>query len=282
MNEFNADWRRRGGTIVDDNRGHVVYKFPGVPAGAVHAPRSTGTARVPRHLISRLQRIQRGQVQAPRPEPLVAVASEVSMERPRIPVRPNLPRPESSIVPPITPEILTQARREIEHQKATDRARMLALPKGPSFIEQPYRPSNPLEWIATDFVEIYDRHSYEKRPELSRAFNQAQTDGTFREYDSVTEHLEALNLLQMLLTPGPYQNAVRIINRRPGVPLVFAIVKSTEFRGLLAGHTYVNEGEESIQIVTTVTPGEFARFCISWERGVDCLRAECRSRGIAR
>jgi len=143
MGDFEREWLARGGTVVRDNSGHVLFKYPGIPAGAVHQPRSTGTDRVPRHLLSRLRRIQEGRVVSPPrvPEPSIAIEPE-KIERPRLVQRSNPQRPFSvapynpaAVQDPATPgsmHLLNGARRALRLFYLFHDVHELGHPDGPN------------------------------------------------------------------------------------------------------------------------------------------------------
>lgn len=118
MAQFEKQWTALGGTVVRDRPGHVVFKFPGFAGGAVHSARSTGTDRTPRHLLSRLRRIQEGRAAGPRVEPVIETSEpEQDFTRVRFSERP-WPEQELSTAP-MTPEQYEAMRAVISELNAT-------------------------------------------------------------------------------------------------------------------------------------------------------------------
>lgn len=289
MADFEREWRLRGGTVVRDNAGHVTFKYPGLPAGAVHAPRSTGTDRTPRHLLSRLKKIQNGHVVTPprvveMPEPVVE-----KITRTRI-VQRSAPQQHVRFAP-YNPEPGRAEAQRIAEQKALERARARVIDR--IITREPER--DPLTRLLPTARGLdlrtdaqYQRIRDGRAPQIMGdivldAFDAAWQDGMVFLFQSVAEWKASID---PLCTPEAV--ADMLAKARLQNAWTIAIVKNGQFP-LRFNHTYGLPGDLAVGdspphatylTVSTVTPALFARFRLSWERGFDQVEVECRAAGL--
>jgi hypothetical protein len=287
MADFEREWLLRGGTVVRDNAGHVTFKYPGLPAGAVHAPRSTGTDRTPRHLLSRLKKVQAGHVVTPprvveMPEPVVE-----KITRPRI-VQRSVPQQHVRFAP-YNPEPARATVQRIAEQKALERARVIDR----IITREPQRDPLTRQLPTARGLDLradaqYQRIRDERAPQIMGdialdAFKASWHDGMVFIFGSVEEWKASIDPLCV-----PQAVAEMLPTARLQTGWIIAIVKNGQFP-LRFNHTYGLPGDLALGdgpqhavylTVTTVTPALFARFRLSWERGFDQVEAECRAAGL--
>jgi hypothetical protein len=282
-----AEFLRLGGEIDRTNRGHVMFKCPGLPTVGVHVTR----VRAPRRLISMLRKMQAGTTVSPtrQPEPATQGASGdvLEVERPRAIQRPNPQRP-ASMTAPHNPESVKEAAAELERRKAHDRAvalaRALNRPEPPPY--QPYvAQEEPLAWREDVMYGPTISDPLIGHDILNRAFEDAERDGMVKWY------VDAGSCLEEMSAMFPHDASDKLPRGclRYGV----AIVRPAPY-GLMAVHTYVrgryvpgclprseDPADKEIYAVVTVTPAEFARFKAGWECGIDYVRRLARAAGVA-
>jgi hypothetical protein len=272
VRDIEREFVRLGGTVVRDKPGHVIFKFPGLPAVGVHSNRD----RAPRRLVSMLVKAMNGQlVTAPRvPEPAVAAEPEPEKPTVKIPVRPNPPRP-LTVAPPVSGEVIRETVTGLERRKAHDRAVALARifnrpEPAPHVAEE-----EPLVWRkdVIFFDKSDGRHGEAHLDIQIRAFADAERAGMVKWWDEPFGWLEEMDFW---LIPDKHRRLPRSGFGRYGI----AIVRPGSY-GFLRTHTYVFVHEGDFRAVVTVEPAEFARFRASWDQGLALIRRQARKAGVA-
>jgi len=275
--EVEREILRLGGTVVQDKRDHVIFKFPGLPAVGVHCNRR----RAPKKLVSFLNKALAGKVvsepRAPEPQRPVDIVAEP--ERARVPVRPNPPRPVSTVSPP-SADAIRAALDEMERRKAAERVAASGRAFAPA-VAEPYSEAReaPLTWVHPDanYFDKRDPAVEDKLDLIQAAFAAAERDGLAWWW---TDPLEWLDHLHIWFVPERH----RVVREKvmKALPPRFGIAAVRPGRWFLRHHTYAWIGDDgAARALVTVDAAEYARFKVSWACGLDYFRRACRRVGIA-
>lgn len=283
MAELEPEWLGLGGSVVRDKPGHVLFKHPSLPTSAVHAPRSTGTQRAPKHLVSRLLKLRAGRVMVP-PRPVELEAKPDPMPTPERPRGPQRASPATPLVlPPANTEAPRVAADAIAERKARDRATMLDRLFEAPVVER----ATPTTWGAgvpwkvdgIPWADGRDTITEDKQRALMRAaLAVAEQDAMVWIFGTAMEWRQAL---EPFLTPPMVERALS--TALDAAQWIVAIVKNGAVPSL-ANHTYAGGAEHGgLPVglaVVTVSPAVYARFRVSWASGYDYLVAQCRQAGL--